>query len=174
MLLPVSSRIGGQFHVSARSFHNTNPLHKIKAGRYKVTLDRTRPLTYEMAMIPEKIGTHKAFNSLNTGQLEGMLGWKKSLDRGGVLLSHKLFMEDMFIRKFMRGTWSESFVSEIIVKRQHNTVRIAGIIQKSIPARKLYFLLGYTEEMLSLWLKCPVKLELQVLIDPKEMIYKYI
>ena len=92
-----------------------------------MTLDRTRPLTYEMAMIPEKIGTHKSFNSFNTGQLEGMLGWKKSLERGGTLLSYKLFIEDLFIRKFMKGTWSELFVSEIIVKRQYNTIRISGM-----------------------------------------------
>jgi small subunit ribosomal protein S24 len=80
-----------------------------------------------MAMIPEKIGTHKSFNSFNTGQLEGMLGWKKSLERGGTLLSYKLFIEDLFIRKFMKGTWSELFVSEIIVKRQYNTIRISGM-----------------------------------------------
>lgn len=66
------------------------------------------------------------------------------------------------------------FLSEIIIKRQHNTVRIAAIIHKNIQTRKIYFLLGYTEEMLSLWLKCPVKLELQVLGNPADVIYKYI
>ena len=39
---------------------------------------------------------------------------------------------------------------------------------------QVYFLIGYTEEMLSQWLKCPVKLELQVVEDPKDVIYKYI
>jgi len=37
-----------------------------------------------------------------------------------------------------------------------------------------YFLIGYTEEMLSQWLKCPVKLEIQVVANPKDVIYKYI
>ena len=39
---------------------------------------------------------------------------------------------------------------------------------------QVYFLIGYTEEMLSQWLKCPVKLELQVVQNPKDVIYKYI
>ena len=77
-----------------------------------------------------------------------------------------MFIEDMFIRKFLKGTWSQMFLSEIIVKRQHNTIRIAAIIRPSVTNRKLYFLLGYSEEMLSLWLKCLVNLELQVLPDP--------
>ena len=87
---------------------------------------------------------------------------------------HKMFIEDMFIRKFLKGTWSQMFLSEIIVKRQHNTVRIAAIIKPVVTNRKLYFLLGYSEEMLSLWLKCPVKLELQVQPDPKSVVYKYV
>ena len=66
------------------------------------------------------------------------------------------------------------FLSEIIVKRQHNTIRVSALIQKRVLSRKIYFLLGYSEEMLSLWLKCCVKLELQVLDGPKDVIYKYI
>eukprot|EP00088_Acartia_fossae_P026833 TRINITY_DN2759_c0_g1_i1.p1 TRINITY_DN2759_c0_g1~~TRINITY_DN2759_c0_g1_i1.p1 ORF type:complete len:170 (-),score=12.47 TRINITY_DN2759_c0_g1_i1:48-557(-) len=161
-------------YVPVRGFQTSSVLAKIKAGRYKVTLDRNRPLTYEMAMIPEKIGTHKSFNSFNTGQLEGEFRYKNQHKRGGTLLSHKLFMEDMFIRKFLKGTWAELFVSEIIVKRQYNTVRIAGIISRKLQPRKMYFLIGYSEEMLSFWLKCPVKLELQVVNDPKDVIFKYI
>ncbi len=33
----------------------------------QVTLDQSKPLTYEMAVKPEKIGIHKSFNSFNTG-----------------------------------------------------------------------------------------------------------
>ncbi|XP_023322231.1 28S ribosomal protein S24, mitochondrial-like [Eurytemora carolleeae] len=160
--------------VLTRSFHCSRTLSKVRAGRYRVTLDRSRPLTYEMALNPDKIGTEKSFNSFNTGQLEDTYGLAKSRQIGAAPLSHKLFMEDLFIRKFLKGTWSEMFLSEIIVKRQHNTVRVSGLILKKIQTRKIYFLLGYTEEMLSLWLKCPVKLELQVVEDPKDVIYKYI
>ena len=85
-----------------------------------------------------------------------------------------MFIEDMFIRKFMKGTWTGMFLSEIIVKRQHNTVRVAGLIKKGLQPRKVYFLIGYSEEMLGQWLKCSVKLELQVIENPKDVIYKYI
>ena len=75
----------------------------------------------------------------------------------------------------MQGTWSEMVLSEIIVKRQHNTVRVSALlVTRRLRTRQIYFLLGYTEEMLSLWLKCPVKLELQFLDNPKQVVYTYI
>ena len=159
---------------SHRALHTSQALAKIVAGKYKVTLDGSKPLTYEMAIQPDHIGIHKSFNSLNTGQLEDTYGYKKWQEKGGTLLSYKLFIEDMFIRKFLKGTWSQIFLSEVIVKRQHNTIRIAALIKKSLQTPKVYFLIGYSEEMLSQWLKCPVKLELQVVANPKDVIYKYI
>ena len=101
----------------------------------QVTLDKSKPLTYEMAVRPEGIGTEKSFNSFNTGQLEDTLKpWstyekdkeKNEInERGGPALSHKMFIEDLFIRKFIKGTFAggDTILSEIIVKRQHNTVR---------------------------------------------------
>lgn len=83
-------------------------------------------------------------------------------------------IEDLFIRKFMIGTWHSLFVSEVIIKRQHNIIRIAGILRQSVSARKMYFLIGYTEELLSFWLQCPVKLELQTVADKKDVVFKYI
>ena len=75
-------------------------MSKIVAGKYKVTLDKSKPLTYEMAVQPDHIGIHKSFKYFNTGQLEDSLGYKKWHEKGGTLLSHKLFMEDLFIRKY--------------------------------------------------------------------------
>jgi len=112
-------------------------MSKIVAGKYKVTLDKSKPLTYEMAVQPDHIGIHKSFNSFNTGQLEDSLGYKKWHEKGGTLLSHKLFMEDLFIRKFMKGTWTQMFISEIIVKRQHNTIRVAALIKRSLQPQKV-------------------------------------
>jgi len=83
-------------------------------------------------------------------------------------------VEDVFIRKFMTGTWHDLFESEVIIKRQHNIIRIAGIIRQSISARKMYFLIGYCEELLSFWLQCPVKLELQTVAEKKIVTFKYI
>lgn len=92
----------------------------------------------------------------------------------GGLRASETAVEDMFVRKFMTGTWHSLFVSEIIIKRQHNIIRIAGIIRQSISPRKIYFLIGYTEDLLSFWLQCPVKLELQCVADKKDVIFKYI
>ena len=83
-----------------RLLHTSPVMSKIVAGKYKVTLDQSKPLTYEMAVQPDHIGIHKSFNSFNTGQLEDSLGYKKWQEKGGTLLSHKLFMEDLFIRKY--------------------------------------------------------------------------
>lgn len=83
-------------------------------------------------------------------------------------------VEDIFIRKFLSGTWHALFVSEILIKRQHNIIRVAGIVQQTISARKMYFLIGYSEELLSFLLQCPVKLELQTVPDKKSVIHKYI
>jgi small subunit ribosomal protein S24 len=67
----------------------------------------------------------------------------------------------------MTGTWHDLVESEVIIKRQHNILRIAGIARQSISARWMYFLIGNCEELLSFWLQCPVKLELQTVADKK-------
>ena len=36
------------------------------------------------------------------------------------------------------------------------------------------FLVGFTEELLSSWLQCPVSLEIQTVADLKDGIFKYI
>lgn len=83
-------------------------------------------------------------------------------------------VEDFLIRKFLFGTWHRLFISDIIIKRRHNLIVIAGIILQNIQVRKLYFLIGYTEEMLSYILKCPVKMELQSTNDRKDVVFKYV
>ena len=62
-----------------------------------MTLDRSKPLTYEMAVKPEQIGTHKSFNSFNTGQLEDTYGLDKEEVRGGPTLSKYFTMIEMKI-----------------------------------------------------------------------------
>ena len=152
-------------------FHTSSQLNKEKAGKYKVTLNRTKPLTYEMAFKPQEIGRKKDFNSYNTSQLEDTFLMKEEI---GQDLPHKMFIEDIFIRKFMAGTWPEAILSEIIIKRQHNLIRIAFLTDRYIQVSKVYFLIGYTEEMLSYWLKCPVKLEIQTVESKDDLIFKYI
>ena len=163
-----------RWHLPKRHIYISPALHSNarKTGEYKVTINRTKPLTYEQSMKPDDIARKKGFNSFNTSQLEGTFLEKEAI---GQDIPHKTFVEDMFIRKFMHGTWPEMISSEIIVKRHHNLVRIAAIInRKHAQARQIYFLIGYTEELLSYWLKCPVKVELQSIESNEDLIYKYI
>lgn len=83
-------------------------------------------------------------------------------------------IEDMFIRRFITGTWHALFVSEIIIKRQHNMIRIAGIVVRKIPPTKMYFLIGYCETLLSYWLHCPIKMEIVTVQNKEDVIYKVI
>ncbi|KAG5873729.1 hypothetical protein JTB14_035543 [Gonioctena quinquepunctata] len=147
---------------ASRLLHTTSACNKVQAGRYRITAKKDLPLTYEMANPPHEIANRKSWNSWNTSNLDGGLR------------SSETATEDLFIRKFVVGTWHGLFVSEIIIKRQHNIIRVAGIIQRSVSTRKVYFLIGYTEELLSFWLQCPVKLELQSVADRKDVVFKYI
>jgi small subunit ribosomal protein S24 len=92
----------------------------------------------------------------------------------GGLKAHLMVVQDMFIRRFLTGTWHSLFVSEIIIKRQYNMIRVAGIVRRGLIPRKMYFLIGYSEEMLGNWLQCPVKLEIQTVPDRKDVIFKRI
>ncbi|XP_065574220.1 small ribosomal subunit protein uS3m-like [Artemia franciscana] len=147
--------------IRIQQFHSSVVCDRKQSGRYKVTLRQDFPLTYEMANPPYQIGHRKSWNSWNTCNL-----WEG-------LRSAETAVEDMFIRKFMSGTWHNLFASEIIIKRQHNMIRIGGIITRDLPPRKYYFLIGYTEELLSYWLQCPVKLELQTVESKLSVVYAY-
>ncbi|XP_055851904.1 28S ribosomal protein S24, mitochondrial [Episyrphus balteatus] len=148
--------------INAKTLHTTAVMCKVQAGRYRITPKRDRPLTYEMANAPHHIVHRKSWNSWNTSTI---------LDG---LRPSQTAIEDVFIRKFMIGTWHALVCSEVIIKRQYNHIRIAAIIRQGITARKMYFLIGYTEEMLSNWLQCPVTLELQTVADRKDVVFKYI
>ena len=156
-----------------RQINTSSALYGSKqAGSYKVTIDRSKPLTYEQAMKPSDIAVKKGFNSFNTAQLEGTFLEREAI---GQDLPHKTLLEDMFIRKFLHGTWPEMIVSEVIIKRHHNLVRIATIIKREYKSvRQVYFLIGYSEELLSYWLKCPVKMELQSVETETDLVFKYI
>ncbi|KAB7501271.1 28S ribosomal protein S24, mitochondrial, partial [Armadillidium nasatum] len=87
--------------VSFRNFSTSLICQKSQAGRYKTTKFQTFPLTYEMANKPDQIGHRKAWNSWNTSNLyEGMR-------------EPETIVDDIFIRKFMTGTWHNMFVSEV-------------------------------------------------------------
>ncbi|XP_065162310.1 small ribosomal subunit protein uS3m [Atheta coriaria] len=158
----LQNRISPLLFLQNNTFHTSAACSKVQSGRYRITPKKDFPLTYEMANPPYQIAHRKSWNSWNTSSVEGGLR------------TSEMLVEDMFIRMFMTGTWHALIVSEVIIKRQHNIIRIAAILRQSISPRKLYFLLGYTEELLSFWLQCPVKLELQTVTDKNSVVFKYI
>lgn len=145
-----------------RAFGTTTACLKKVAARYKVTLRKDKPLTYEMANAPHQIAGRKSWNSWNTSNL--LDGIRRS----------ETTTEDFFIRRFMAGTWHRLFLSEVIIKRRGNMIIIGGIVLQALHPRKMYFLTGYSEEILSYVLKCPIKLELQTVADRKDVVYKYV
>ncbi|XP_003739133.1 28S ribosomal protein S24, mitochondrial [Galendromus occidentalis] len=147
---------------SRRAFSTTNSLCKKQAGRYKPSKHKGKHLTYEQACPPYLIAHWKSWLSWNTG---GMLDGVRTAET---------VMDDMFIRKFMFGTFHRLFLTEVIVKRRHNMIYVGGVIDQSTLPRKIYFLTGYTEELLSYVLKCPVKLELQSVPHRDDVTYRIV
>ena len=148
---------------SIRYFHTSLCVEKHRSsGRFKVTRDFSNPLTFEQTHKPDKIGVRKSWNSWNTSNV--LDGLRRS----------ETLVEDMFIRKFMFGTWHRLFLSEVIIKRRANLITVGGIVLQSLPAQKLYFLIGYTEELLGYILKCPVKIQIQTARSPDSLIIKYV
>ncbi|XP_076247315.1 mitochondrial ribosomal protein S24 isoform X1 [Calliopsis andreniformis] len=145
-----------------RNLHISGVLNRTQAGRYRPKRKQPQPLTYEMANPPHFIVARKSWNSWNTSNVQD--GNRPA----------ETALEDIFIRRFITGTWHGLFVSEIIIKRQHNLIRIAGIVVRRVSPGKMYFLIGYSEALLSYWLHCPVKMEIVTTQDKEDVIYKVI
>ncbi|KAG8141160.1 hypothetical protein E2320_006819, partial [Naja naja] len=73
---------------------------------------------------------------------------------------------------FILGTFHGCLADEIVLKRRANTVIICAILLQNLPPHRIYFLVGYTEVLLSFFYKCPVKMELQTISE--KIIYKYL
>ena len=65
-------------------------------------------------------------------------------------------------------------VSPVIIKRRYNQIIVSMITERKQPARKIYFLIGYSEELLSCLLNCAVKLEIQTVASKSDVIFKRI
>ena len=92
----------------------------------------------------------------------------------GGLRRSETAIEDVFIGRFIVGTWHAMVLSEVIIKRQFNHIRIAAVVKRGLIPSKMYFLIGYTEELLSYWLQCPITLELQTTEKPLDVVFKYV
>lgn len=80
--------------------------------------------------------------------------------------------EDVFIRRFMYGTFHNCLANEIVIKRRGNTITVCALMLQKFVPHKFYFLIGYSEWLLSYFYKCPVKLEVQTMVD--KAVYKYL
>ncbi|XP_025721917.1 small ribosomal subunit protein uS3m-like, partial [Callorhinus ursinus] len=63
-------------------------------------------------------------------------------------------------------------VDQLILKRWANQLEICVLVLRQLPAHNFYFLVGYSETLLSHFYKCPVRLHLQTV--PSKVVYKYI
>jgi small subunit ribosomal protein S24 len=81
--------------------------------------------------------------------------------------------EDVLIRRFLIGTFNNIYSSEFIIKRHMNTINISFLVSTfRRETNKIYFLVGYSEELLSTLLKRIVKLNVQSVINKKDTIFK--
>ncbi|KAJ8286143.1 hypothetical protein GJAV_G00035010 [Gymnothorax javanicus] len=142
-----------------RGFHSTAACCKNRAARIRVGKGN-RPLTYEQAMHPHHIAHRKGWLSQHTSNLAGEGG---AADRT---------VEDVFLRRFMYGTFHNCLADELVIKRRGNILVVCMLLTQKLQPLKYYFLIGYTETLLSHFYKCPVKLEVQTVEE--KTVYKYL
>ncbi|KAL0618986.1 28S ribosomal protein S24, mitochondrial [Plecturocebus cupreus] len=142
-----------------RALHTSAVCAKNQAARVRVSKG-DKPVTYEEAHAPHYIAHRKGWLSLHTGNLDGE---DHAAERT---------VEDIFLRKFMWGTFPGCLADQLVIKRRANQLEICALVLRQLPAHKFYFLVGYSETLLSHFFKCPVRLHLQTV--PSKVVYKYI
>ncbi|XP_008323381.1 small ribosomal subunit protein uS3m [Cynoglossus semilaevis] len=153
-------RLGSQgFFPGSKGLHTTAVCCKNFAARIRVGKGE-KAVTYEQSFHPHHIGHRKGWLSQHPGNLHGEDG------------AAERTLEDVFIRKFIFGTFQECLVDEIVIKRRGNLLVVCALMINVISPIKFYFLIGYSETLLSHFYKCPVKIEIQTL--PKKVVYKRI
>lgn len=82
--------------------------------------------------------------------------------------------DDILIRRFVSGTFHDLIASEIIIKRKLNTVTVAFLVctPRGFYPQKTYFLVGYSEELLSQLLKCVVKVDIQHIYSKNDLVFR--
>ncbi|XP_077999501.1 small ribosomal subunit protein uS3m-like [Glandiceps talaboti] len=132
---------------------------KKRAGHVKVGKG-DKPVTYEQANPPYRIGSRKTWNSINTANLHEEEGAPETA------------VEDLFVRRFLHGTFHGCLAAESIIKRKANHINVCLLLKRSLAPSKYYFLIAYSEALLTSWFKCVVKIEVQIVDHP--VIYKWL
>ena len=65
------------------------------------------------------------------------------------------------IRKFVEGVMHGFLNSQVVIKRRANCIILVFLVAKEADLTKFYFLLGFTERLLTQLLGCIVKVEPQ-------------
>ncbi|XP_045654564.1 28S ribosomal protein S24, mitochondrial-like [Ursus americanus] len=118
-----------------------------------------KSVTYEEAHGPRYIAHHKGRLSLHTGNLYGE-------DHAA-----EQTVEDVFLQKFMLGTFPVCLSDPRILKRRAHQLEVSALVLRQLPAHKFHLLVGYSETLLSPCYKRPVCLHLQTV--PSKVVYKY-
>ncbi|XP_041087964.1 28S ribosomal protein S24, mitochondrial [Polyodon spathula] len=142
-----------------RGFQTSTVCLKNRAARVRVGKG-DRPVTYEQAHPPHFIAHRKGWLSQHSSNLDGEEG------------AAERTVEDVFIRKFIFGTFHGCLANDVVIKRRGNALTVCAVFLQRLPPQKFYFLLGYSETLLSHFYKCPVKLEVQTLDE--RVPYKYL
>nr|CAH8841964.1 unnamed protein product [Trichobilharzia regenti] len=159
-----SKRILSSAWIISQKLHTGSVVCKnSRVGVVRRTRDCSIPQTYEQTKKPHQIGLMKSWNSWNTSNLDGEKRY-----------TAEVTLHDQFIRKFINGTFPLMVQSEVIIKRQWNVIRVAFLLHPRLTPGEINFLIGYTEEMLSLILRCIVKLEIQLIPSKKDVIFRYV
>ncbi|KAF6095534.1 mitochondrial ribosomal protein S24 [Phyllostomus discolor] len=119
-----------------------------------------KPVIYEEAHVPHHIAHPKSWLSLHTGNLDGQ---DHAAERT---------VEDVLLRKFVLGTFPGCLADQLVLKRRASQVEVCALVLRQLPAHKLYFLVGYSEALLSHFHKCPVRVHLQTV--PSKAVCKHI
>uniref|UniRef100_A0A7M4F5R5 Mitochondrial ribosomal protein S24 n=1 Tax=Crocodylus porosus TaxID=8502 RepID=A0A7M4F5R5_CROPO len=127
---------------------------RVRAGSGK------KPVTYEAAHAPHHIAHRKGWLSAHTSNLDGEEGAAERV------------VEDVFIRRFIYGTFPGLLAQEPVLKRRANVLIICLVLFQNVMPTNMYFLAAYTETLLSHFYKCPVKLELQTVAN--RPVYKFL
>lgn len=85
----------------------------------------------------------------------------------GSLWASERLLDDIMIRKFVEGVMHGFLESEVVIKRRANRIILVFLVSIHEDIRKFYFLVGFTEKLLTELLGCIVKVEAQSSIGKK-------
>ncbi|KAI1712321.1 mitochondrial ribosome subunit s24 domain-containing protein [Ditylenchus destructor] len=151
---------------STRSLSTSAALCYNSSGKYKKSMRKDFPLSYERYRKPWHIGVSKSWMTFNTSSLEE---FRQTAETGGGG-APIVVAQDEAVRRLIRGIFHDFLSmdgSEFVFKRRGNVLYITGFFcyKRWVNWKKIYWLWGFTEEMLANLLKQPVKFELQFVDD---------